>query len=148
MPDNNDEEHHHHHHHHHHLTEEEREKKRLKQQKRLGRILERAWQLPKSEPFQEDPRSSVDCVLSLESVGQKIDADAYKLGKHGWIDFAKDIGGVYNRHIKRCVFCHVRYDCPTVRLSTGFCQSIISVSHSNVYSEIPEARYIHAGEAA
>ena len=86
-------------------TKEEKEKKRRKQLKRMGKILARAWEL--DEAFQEDPKSSPDHVLDLTSIGQKIDQKAYRLGRHGWEDFACDLGGVYNRHIHRCVFTHI-----------------------------------------
>jgi len=80
---------------------EEKEKKRKKQLKRMGKILARAWQL--DEAFQEDPKSSTDHVLDLTTIGHKIDQKAYRFGRHGWEDFACDLGGVYNRHIHRCV---------------------------------------------
>ena len=36
----------------------------------------------------------------MKFIGQKIDSKAYRLGRHGWEDFAKDIGGVYNFHTR------------------------------------------------
>lgn len=81
---------------------EEKEKKRRKQLKRMAKVLAKAWEL--NEPvFQEDPKSTPDYVLSLTTVGEKIDAEHYRLGRHGWEEFAQDLGGVYNRHIQRYV---------------------------------------------
>lgn len=69
----------------------EKERKRKKALRRMGKILGRAWELPHAEHFHG----------SLGAIGEKIDQEAYRYGRHGWEDFAKDIGGVYNRHIHR-----------------------------------------------
>lgn len=71
----------------------EKEKKRLKALRRMGKILGKAWELPDAEHFHG----------SLGAVGEKLDKEAYRYGRHGWEDFAKDIGGVYSRHIYRYV---------------------------------------------
>lgn len=87
------------------LTADEKEKRRKKQSKRMGKILGRVWELDNdTKCFQDRPaefQASKDdgVVLCLSDIGQKIDANAYRLGRHGWEDFAKDLGGVYNFHI-------------------------------------------------
>ena len=87
----------------------EREKKRKKALRRMGKILGRAWELPQAEHFHG----------SLGDIGDKLDQAAYRYGRHGWEDFAKDIGGVYNRHIHRYVMV-VRDGC-TGRNLRQFC---------------------------
>lgn len=92
------------------ITDEEKEKRRKKQYKRLGKILSHVWELDdKTNYFQEYTSSELlvrdydndndTVVLCLTDIGQKIDSLKYKVGRHGWIDFAKDLGGVYNLHI-------------------------------------------------
>jgi len=87
--------------HHPHLSAEEKEKRRKKQRKRMEKILARAWQMGETNSqasvFLEDSNKST----SLTSIGQKLDQGEYRLGRHGWEDFAADIGAVYNRHISR-----------------------------------------------
>lgn len=79
----------------------EREKRKRKQFKRMGKVLAHAWQLDESTGyFQEDAQSTTDNVYCLQVVGQKLDEKSYRLGRHGWEDFARDLGGVYNRHIQ------------------------------------------------
>ena len=87
------------------VDEDEKETKRKKQFKRMGKILGKVWDLDAG--FQErdnsEARSGLGddaAVLCLADVGQKIDQVVYRLGRHGWEDFACDLGGVYNRHIK------------------------------------------------
>ena len=70
----------------------------------MGKILSKAWELPQSECFQ----SSKHTNATLSIIGEKLDQEGYKYGRHGWEDFAKDIGGVYNRHIHRYVHLLVR----------------------------------------
>lgn len=73
----------------------------------MGKILSHVWELDdKTNYFQERTSSELvgdydkdDTVLCLTDIGQKIDSLKYKVGRHGWIDFAKDLGGVYNLHI-------------------------------------------------
>jgi hypothetical protein len=93
--------------------DDEREKRRKKQAKRMGKILARVWELPDSSAFQDDgtgksEESSDDDdsgkdsnLCCLVAVGNKLDRDGYKVGRHGWEEFAADLGGVYNRHIVR-----------------------------------------------
>ena len=93
--------------------------KRKKQRKRMEKILARSWQLVEQRDsdgaaaagkgkalggkFLVDPRSSTSHVLCLGSIGEKLDSELYRVGRHGWEDFASDLGGVFNRHIRRCV---------------------------------------------
>lgn len=81
------------------LDAEEKEKRRKKQLKRMGKILGKAWEL--DEVFQDYGDSSNGMVGNLSDIGQKLDEQAYRHGRHGWEDFARDLGGVYNRHVKR-----------------------------------------------
>jgi hypothetical protein len=81
---------------------DEKEVKRRKQLKKMTKILAKAWELEKSEPFQESSRTSTHGnVFDLASLGEYLSEGAYKVGRSGWVMFAQDIGGVYNRHIKR-----------------------------------------------
>jgi hypothetical protein len=85
------------------LEADEKEKKRKKQFKRMGKILGKVWDLDAA--FQDnnnnsDDEETTDAVLCLTDVGQKIDQGVYRLGRHGWEDFARDLGGIYNRHVK------------------------------------------------
>jgi hypothetical protein len=86
--------------------EDEKEKKRKKQHKRMGKILGNVWELDdETNYFQERPveyqkETDDELVLCLSDIGQKIDSKAYRLGRHGWEDFAKDLGGVYNFHTR------------------------------------------------
>lgn len=82
-------------------TAADKEKRKRKQFKRMGKILGRAWELDDTELFQQDTKSSTENVLCLSTIGEKIDQKAYRLGRHGWEDFARDLGGVYQRHIRR-----------------------------------------------
>lgn len=81
--------------------DEEKEKRWKKQLHRMGKILAKVWDFDKSEPFQEVRPPCTTAVLDLTTIGEKIDRKEYRLGKHGWEDFAKDLGGVYNRHMAR-----------------------------------------------
>jgi hypothetical protein len=90
--------------HHHHHTDAEKEKKRKKALRRMGKILTKAWEMPDAEPFQSCKNSnSTDAILCLTTLGQKVDEERYSYGRHGWEDFARDIGGIYNRHKQRYV---------------------------------------------
>ncbi len=75
----------------------DKEKKRQKALRRMGKILGKAWELPQAEHFQ----ASNNTHATLSAIGEKIDEQGYRYGRHGWEEFAKDIGGVYNRHIHR-----------------------------------------------
>jgi hypothetical protein len=80
---------------------DEKEVKRRKQLKKMTKILEKAWEIPKSEPFQESSRSSSKGnVFDLATLGEYLGEGSYKVGRSGWEKFAQDIGGVYNRHIE------------------------------------------------
>eukprot|EP00521_Asterionellopsis_glacialis_P018553 CAMPEP_0195296828 /NCGR_PEP_ID=MMETSP0707-20130614/20260_1 /TAXON_ID=33640 /ORGANISM="Asterionellopsis glacialis, Strain CCMP134" /LENGTH=98 /DNA_ID=CAMNT_0040358449 /DNA_START=44 /DNA_END=340 /DNA_ORIENTATION=- len=89
--------------------QDEKAIKRRKQLKRMTKIVAKAWALTNSEPFQESPhhRSSSKqqggkaACYDLSTIGQHIDNEEYGFGRHGWEQFAKDLGGVYNRHITR-----------------------------------------------
>ena len=95
--------------------DDEREKRRKKQAKRMGKILARVWELPDSSAFQDDGTGMVKSgersddegndnnsnLCCLVAIGSKLDRDGYKVGRHGWEEFAADLGGVYNRHIAR-----------------------------------------------
>mmetsp|Transcript_14924 Transcript_14924/g.36626 ORF Transcript_14924/g.36626 Transcript_14924/m.36626 type:complete len:1594 (+) Transcript_14924:381-5162(+) len=84
---------------HHH--DAEKEKKRQKALKRMSKMVMKAWQLDGSEPFQTANKSSPAHVLCLTTLGQKVDEQSYRGGRHGWADFATDMGGIYTRHIQR-----------------------------------------------
>ena len=85
------------------MADDEKDKRRRKQANRMGKILSKVWALSGSDAFQEERHSTSKegHVLDLTTIGQKIDTQKYRLGKHGWEDFARDLGGVYNRHIAR-----------------------------------------------
>lgn len=83
---------------------DEKEMKRRKQLKKMTKILSKAWELPDGEPFQEcSKKSSPENAFDLGAVGDNLDKAVYKLGRSGWVQFARDMGGVYNRHIQRYV---------------------------------------------
>ena len=86
--------------HHQHQLDPEKEKKWKKGLKRMSKIVSKAWSFEGSTPFQTS-HSHSSAIICLTNVGKKIDAKSYKYGRHGWEDFAKDIGGVYNRHLQR-----------------------------------------------
>ena len=81
----------------------------------MGKMLTRAWEFPNAEPFQtyqynqgekakaknNNNRNQNNNIMCLTSLGIKIDEEAYAYGRHGWEDFARDIGGIYALHIKR-----------------------------------------------
>jgi len=80
--------------------DEEKEKRRRKQFKRMGKILGKVWDLDASFQDRTADDTDPDLVLCLTDIGRRIDEQAYRLGKHGWEDFARDLGGVFNRHAK------------------------------------------------
>ena len=67
--------------------EAEKDKLRKKQLKKMGKLLAKIWEL--DTKFHED----------LTSVGTHIDQEGYSHGKAGWHEFAKHLGGIYQRHI-------------------------------------------------
>ena len=75
----------------------DKEKKRKKQYKRMGKILAEAWEWDSSFHDKDDDAE----FMCLTDVGQRLDEKAYRLSRHGWEDFARDLGGVYNWHIKK-----------------------------------------------
>ena len=87
-------------------ADETKEKRRRKQHKKMGKILGQVcdW----DESFQERTNDEKDAndgddnavVLCLTDIGQKVDSKSYRIGRHGWEDFARDLGGVYHRHVK------------------------------------------------
>ncbi|GAX22610.1 hypothetical protein FisN_14Hh243 [Fistulifera solaris] len=79
-------------------TPDDKEKKRKKQYKRMGKILAAAWEWDSS--FQDKDNDNVEW-LCLTDVGQSLDQKAYRLGRHGWEDFARDVGSVYHWHIHK-----------------------------------------------
>lgn len=86
----------------------DREKKLKKAHRRMGKILTKAWELPSAEPFQTyqyhgDDSDGKKGILCLTSLGIKIDQEGYGYSRHGWEDFARDIGGIYALHLKRYV---------------------------------------------
>ena len=85
---------------HHAPLDAEREKKWKKALRRMGKIVAKAWDLPNASHFQV-VHESANSILCLTAVGKKVDEEGYRYGRHGWEDFAKDIGGVYNRHLHR-----------------------------------------------
>lgn len=71
------------------MPNEEKEKKRKKQFKRMGKILTSVWETV-----------NADFHDLLLPVGRKLDEKAYKVGRHGWEDFAKDLAGIFNAQIQ------------------------------------------------
>lgn len=66
----------------------EKEHKRKRQGRKMGKLLSAVWQ-------------SVDTSVhdDLAAIGQKLDTSAYKVGKSGWTDFARDVGAVFTQHM-------------------------------------------------
>ncbi len=85
--------------------EDVRKAKAKKQEKKMSKILSKAWALDRSDTFQQvaSAPSSVTPPIDLQSVGDNLEKGAYPLGRKGWEKFAGDIGFVYNQFI-------VRYD--------------------------------------
>uniref|UniRef100_A0A7S4VAH9 DDT domain-containing protein n=1 Tax=Ditylum brightwellii TaxID=49249 RepID=A0A7S4VAH9_9STRA len=75
--------------------------RRRKQQKKMTKLLAKAWGLSESEPFQESSSSKTNSPLDLTAIGIALDGGAYKHSTSGWEKFATDLGCVYNRHILR-----------------------------------------------
>ena len=74
----------------------------------MGKLLTKAWGLSNAEPFQtyqyhadDGSKKTKSNILCLTSLGIKVDEEGYGYGRHGWEDFAKDIGGIYALHIKK-----------------------------------------------
>lgn len=89
------------------VDEAEKEKRRRKQFKRMGKILGKVWDLDAAFQDRSDENNDAagdddpdHLVLCLTDVGGRIDGQAYRVGRHGWEDFARDLGGVFNRHAR------------------------------------------------
>ena len=81
--------------------DEIKEKKRRKQFKRMGKILAAAWDWDAAfqDKDDDDNNDSSNNITCLTDVGQQLDEQAYRLGRHGWEDFSRDLAGVYHTHI-------------------------------------------------
>ena len=84
----------------------EGEAKSRRQQKKMIKILSKAWQIDHADPFQEVEDDQVLAVggggggpMDLTTMGQSLDKKAYPLGRKGWEQFARELGGIYNRFI-------------------------------------------------
>jgi hypothetical protein len=85
----------------------ERDAKVKRQQKKMTKILSKAWTIEHADPFQECEDDQVLAVrgpsyggpMDLTSMGKNLDKKAYPLGRKGWEQFARDLGGVYCRFI-------------------------------------------------
>ena len=77
---------------------EKKERQRRKQFKRMGKILGAAWDW---DPDFQDRKDESEEVVCLTDIGQKVDEQSYRLGRHGWKDFSRELSGVYHRHIHR-----------------------------------------------
>jgi len=76
---------------------DDKEKRRKKQAKRMTKLVSAAWEW--NEAFRTS--SELPNALYLEDIGRKIDRNEYKLGRHGWEDFALDFGGVFHSHVAK-----------------------------------------------
>lgn len=86
--------------------DEIKEKKRRKQFKRMGKILAVAWDWDaafQDKDDDDDSSSNGNNITCLTDVGQKLDEQVYRLGRHGWEDFSRDLASVYHAHIHRYV---------------------------------------------
>lgn len=74
--------------------------RRNKQQRKMTKVLAKAWNLDNASPFRQDKlSSSFSQPIDLQTIGQKLDNGGYEHGRSGWECFARDLGGVYQRHI-------------------------------------------------
>lgn len=83
-----------------------RKAKAKKQEKRMSKILSKAWVLDRAETFQQvtsSPSTSAITPIDLQSVGDNLERSGYPVGRKGWEKFAGDIGFVYNQFILRYV---------------------------------------------
>lgn len=83
--------------------EDIRKAKVKKQEKKMSKILSKAWTLDRAETFQQvtsSPSSSTTSI-DLQSVGDNLERGKYPLGRKGWEKFAGDIGYVYTQFILR-----------------------------------------------
>jgi hypothetical protein len=91
--------------------EEIRKMKLKKQEKKMTKVLSKAWSLDGADLFQEAVAVSADSNanasnsstagirLDLSTVGQHLDNGEYSLGRKGWEAFAAELGYVYNQFI-------------------------------------------------
>jgi hypothetical protein len=74
--------------------------KKNKQRRKMTKILSKVWSFDNASPFRQDKLSSTfSQPLDLQIIGQKLDDGGYENGRRGWEAFARDLGGVYQRHI-------------------------------------------------
>ena len=76
--------------------------KRKKQQRKMTKLLSKAWSLDRADPFQEvttTDSTQAATPLDLTTMGQNLDGGLYSNGKAGWQLFAGHLGAVYNRFI-------------------------------------------------
>ena len=79
-----------------------RKAKARKQEKKMSKILSKAWTLDRAETFQQVTSSPSDSAsIDLQSVGDNLERGQYPLGRRGWEKYARDIGNVYNQFILR-----------------------------------------------
>lgn len=97
------------------VDDPEKERKRKKQTKRMSKILATVWELDAqfldAEEEEEDTAAAGERknggeggrpAVCLADVGQRVDQGSfYKLGRHGWEAFSRDLGAVFQRHIQR-----------------------------------------------
>lgn len=95
--------------------EEIRRAKAKKQEKKMTKILSKAWSLDRAETFQEvskddirisstvgvghDDSPSNSSPVDLSTIGQNLESGVYQLGRKGWETFAAELGLVYNQFI-------------------------------------------------
>ena len=77
--------------------------KNNKQQRKMARILAKAWNLENAHIFQQtsSSESNEDVVFDLTSIGQRLDTGCYSDLELGWRQFCTELGYVYNRIITR-----------------------------------------------
>ena len=76
--------------------------KNNKQQRKMARILAKAWNLENARMFQQISSSEYnEGGLDLTSIGQRLDTGHYNDLELGWKQFSSELGYVYNRIITR-----------------------------------------------
>jgi hypothetical protein len=123
-------------------TDDDKDKKRKKQFKRMGRLLGKIWEALSASTDGSIFRT--DCEThNLAAIGSKIDAEAYRFGKHGWEAFARDVGSVFNVHVQRYVAVvarssrslpHCVGDCVCDMSSSSLLQADDGVAKSRIQS--------------
>ncbi len=85
--------------------EELRKTKLKKQEKKMTKILSKAWSLDNAETFQEvrntgnTSSTGIPHNIDLSTIGQNLENGAYPLGRKGWETFAAELGFVYNQFL-------------------------------------------------